>query len=151
MKYLAACGFSLLFALSACGDTSPPGNGGIQINIASEGSERLKGLNPLNRRIGLLRAIQQSGMRCRGGVLTGAWQQQYQNLAMWVALCADGKNYAVFIAPTDDVQVRDCTEHAQLNLRACRRVPPLPHDPQTPANAEPDLNLINAANANLAG
>jgi len=27
----------------------------------------------------------------------------------------------------------------------------MPHDPQTPPNAEPDLNLINAANANLAG
>ena len=152
MKHLAAG--SLLFltlALSACGDTSPPGNGGVQINIANEGSERLKALNPMNKRIGLLRAIQQSGMRCRGGVLTGAYQQQYQNLSMWVALCGDGKNYAVFIAPTDDIQVRDCTEHAQLNLPACRRVPPLPHDPQTPPSAEPDLNLINAANANLAG
>ena len=152
MKYLAAGSIlPLALALAACGDTTPPGNGGIQINVANAGSDQLKTLNPLNRRIGLLRAIQQSGMRCRGGVLTGAYQQQYQNLAMWVALCADGKNYAVFIAPTDDVQVRDCTEHAQLNLPACRRVPPLPHDPQTPANAEPDLNLINAANANLAG
>jgi hypothetical protein len=151
MKYLAACGFlPLLLALSACGDTAPPGNG-VQINVVSEGSEQLKALNPLNRRIGLLRAIQQSGFRCRGGVLTGAWQQQYQNLAMWVALCADGKNYGVFIAPTDDIQVRDCTEHAQLSLPLCRRVPPMPHDPQTPPSAEPDLNLINAANANLAG
>jgi hypothetical protein len=70
---------------------------------------------------------------------------------MWVALCADGKNYAVFIAPTDDVQVRDCAEHAQLSLPACRRVQPLPHDPQTPPNAEPSMDLINAANANLAG
>jgi hypothetical protein len=143
--------FPLALGLAACGDTSPPGNGGIQINIANEGSERLKALNPLNKRIGLLRAIQQSGMRCRGGVLTGAYQQQYQNLAMWVALCADGKNYAVFIAPTDDIQVRDCTEHAQLGLPACRRVPPLPHDPQTPPSAEPNTDLINAANANLAG
>ena len=151
MKYLAACSFlPFLLALSACGDTAPPGNG-AQINVVSEGSEQLKALNPLNRRIGLLRAIQQSGFRCRGGVLTGAYQQQYQNLSMWVALCADGKNYGVFIAPTDDIQVRDCTEHAALSLPLCRRVPPLPHDPQTPRNAEPDLNQINAANANLAG
>ena len=143
---------ALALALAACGDTSPPSaNSGIQINIANEGSDRLKALNPMNKRIGLLRAIQQSNFRCRGGVLTGAYQQQYQSLAMWVALCGDGKNYAVFIAPTDDVQVRDCTEHAQLNLPACRPVPPLPHDPQTPPTAEPDLALINAANANLAG
>jgi hypothetical protein len=85
-------------------------------------------------------------------VQTAAYQQQWQqNLAMWVAICADGKNYAVFISPNDDVQVRDCTENAQLSLPACRRVPPLPHDPRTPPAAEPNLNLITAANANLAG
>jgi hypothetical protein len=153
MKHLTAvAALALVLALSACGDTSPPGNGGIQINIANEGSDRLNALNPLNKRIGLLRAIQQSGHACRGGVLTGAYQQRYQeNLAMWVALCADGKNYAVFIAPSEDVQVRDCTEHAQLGLPPCRPVPPLPHDPQTPRNAEPSTDLINAANANLAG
>ena len=153
MKHLTtAASLSLALALAACGDTSPPGNGGVQINIANEGSDRLKALNPMNKRIGLLRAIQQSGMRCRGGVLTGAYQQQWQeNLAMWVAHCADGKSYAVFIAPNDDVQVRDCTEHAQLGLPACRPVAALPHDPQTPRGAEPDTALINAANANLTG
>lgn len=142
---------ALALALSACGDTAPPANGSAQINIANAGSDRLQALNPMNKRVGLLRAIQQSGFRCRGGVLSGAYQQQHQNLAMWVALCADGKNYAVFIAPTEDVQVRDCTQHAQLGLPACRRVPPLPRDPQTPQGAEPNTDLINAANANLAG
>ncbi len=151
-QFLAGATLALAFVLAACGDTSAPSaNSGVQINIANEGSDRLKALNPLNKRIGLLRAITQSGFRCRGGVLSGAYQQQYQNLAMWVALCGDGKNYAIFIAPTDDVQVRDCTEHAQLSLPACRRVPPLPHDPQTPPTAEPNTDLINAANANLAG
>src|SRR5205085_5233845 len=113
MKHLTAGIFlALTLALSACGDTSPPGNGGIQINIANEGSDRLKALNPMNQRIGLLRAINQSGFTCHGGVMTGRYQQQWQDsLAMWLALCADGKNYAVFIAPSDDVQVRDCTEN----------------------------------------
>jgi hypothetical protein len=152
MKHLTAgAALGLALALSACGDTAPPANGAAQINIANEGSERLKALNPMNKRIGLLRAIQQNGLACRGGVLTGAYQQQYQNLAMWVAVCADGKNYAVFIAPTEDVTVRNCTEHAQLGLPACRPVAALPHDPQTPRGAEPNTDLINAANANLAG
>jgi hypothetical protein len=147
----SALAVTLALALAACGDTAPPANNGAAVGISVEGSERLKALNPMNKRVGLLRAIQQSGFACRGGVLTGAYQQQYQNLAMWVALCADGRNYAVFIAPTDDVQVRRCSEHAQLNLPACRRVPPLPRDPQTPRGAEPNSDLINAANANLAG
>jgi hypothetical protein len=146
-----ALALALALNLTACGDTSAPSANSIQINIANPGSDQLKGLNPLNKRIGLLRAIQQNRFACRGGVLTGAYQQQYQNLAMWVALCADGKNYAVFIAPTDDVEVRDCTEHAQLGLPACRPVPALPRDPQTPPTAQPNTDLINAANANLAG
>ena len=153
MKHLwAGAASALALALSACGDTSPPANGSsAEIRIANPGSDRLKALNPMNKRVGLIRAIHQSGFACRGGVLTGAYQQQHQNLAMWVALCADGKNYAVFIAPTEDVQVRNCAEHAQLNLPACRPVQPLPRDPQTPVNAEPNTDLINAANANLAG
>ena len=152
MKHLTAGAvFVLAFALSACGDTSRPANGSAQIRIANEGSDRLKALNPMNKRIGLLRAIQQSRLPCRGGVLTAAYQQQHQELAMWVAICANGKNYAVFIAPNEDVQVRDCTQHEQLGLPACRRVPPLPRDPQTPQGAEPNTDLINAANANLAG
>ncbi len=152
MKHLKV-GAVLLLALAAtaCGETGQSnGAGDPQINIASEGSERLKALSPLNQRITLLRAIQQSRISCPRGVLTGAYQQQYQNLAMWVALCGNGKHYAVFIAPTEDVQVRDCAEHAQLNLPRCRPTPPLPRDPQGPPNSEPDANLINAANANLA-
>jgi hypothetical protein len=151
MTHLKAAGAALALTLAACGDTTPPTNEAAQAAVAVPGSDRLQALNPMNQRIGLLRAIQQSGFRCTGGVLTGGYQQRYQNLAMWVALCRDGKNYAIFIAPTDDIQVRDCTQHAQLNLPACRRVDPLPPDPQTPRGAEPDLNLINAANANLAG
>lgn len=151
MKRLAAGVLAMALGLSGCGDTSPPANGSAQINIANDGSDRLKALNPLNKRIGLLRAIQQSGFACRGGVLTGGYQQQHQNLAMWVALCADGRNYAVFIAPSEDLQVRNCAEHAQLGLPACRPVPALPRDPQSPPNAEPNTDLINAANANLAG
>jgi hypothetical protein len=157
----AGAALALALALSACGGgsgSSGEANGAAagdaaadaRIEIANPGSDQLKALSPLNKRVGLLRAIRQSGIRCPG-VLTGAYQQQYRDLAMWVALCGNGKYYAVFIAPTDDVQVRECTEHAQLGLPACRPAPPLPRDPQGPPGTEPDLNLINAANANLAG
>ena len=168
MKHLkAGATLALALALSACGGTAGDGNGSaggnatgaaaaaaengdMRIDIANPGSDQLKGLGPLNQRIGLLRAIRQSGIRCPG-VLTGRYQQQYQSLAMWVALCGNGKHYAVFIAPTEDVQVRDCTEHAQLNLPACQPTPPLPRDPQGPPGSETDVNAINGANANLAG
>ena len=171
MKHLKA-GATLAFALtlSACGGAGSGGNGAAggnaagapsaaadaaaangdpRIEMSNPGSDRLKGLGPLNQRIGLLRAIRQSGIRCPG-VLTGRYQQQYQSLAMWVALCGNGKHYAVFIAPTEALEVRDCAEHAQLNLPRCRPTPPLPRDPQGPPSTEPDANQINAANANLA-
>ena len=39
---------------------------------------------------------------------------------MWTARCSDGNDWAVFIAPNGDVQVRDCAEAATLALPACR-------------------------------
>ena len=139
---------ALALALAGCGDTTPPNAQAPAIAIANPGSDRLKGLSPLNQRIGLLHAITQSGKRC-GRVLTGAYQQQYQNMAMWVAVCEGGKVWAVFIAPTEDLQVRDCAEHRQLGLPLCRPVPPLPADPNAPAGTEVNASEIDAANANL--
>ena len=49
------------------------------------------------------------------------------------ALRRAARNWAVFIAPDEDVQVRDCAEHAQLGLPACRPVAALPPDPAPPS------------------
>ena len=59
---------------------------------------------------------------------------------MWVALCDDGKHWAIFIAGNSDVQVRDCTEHAPTWPAACRPVAPLPPDPQRPGR-EPVMSI----------
>jgi hypothetical protein len=116
--------------------------------VPNPGSDRLKTLSPINQRIGLMRAIRASGQTC-GRVITVGYQQQYRDLAMWVALCAGGRNWAVFIAPNEQVQVRNCTEHGQLGLPACRPVAPLPPDPGAPAGTEVDPGEVEAANANL--
>ncbi|HVQ08151.1 MAG TPA: hypothetical protein VMS43_06920 [Allosphingosinicella sp.] len=142
----AAVGLAL--ALSGCGDTTPPNAQAPAITIANPGSDRLKTLSPLNQRIGLLHAITQSGKRC-GRVLTGVYQQRHENLAMWVAICEGGKAWAVFIAPTEDIQVSDCAEHRQLGLPLCRPVPPLPADPGAPPGTEVNASEIEAANRNL--
>ncbi|HEV7660043.1 MAG TPA: hypothetical protein VGO55_09380 [Allosphingosinicella sp.] len=89
--------------------------------ISSPGSDRLRALSPLNQRIALWRAIRASGQTC-SRVIALAYQQDYHHLAMWVARCEGGRRWAVFIAPNDDVQVRNCAEHAQLGLPACRPV-----------------------------
>jgi hypothetical protein len=147
-SFATGAAFGLALAVSACGDTTPPNAQAPAIAIANPGSDRLKGLSPLNQRIGLQHAIQQSGKRC-GRVLTLAYQQQHQNLAMWVAVCEGGKTWAVFIAPTEDLQVRDCAENRQLGLPQCRPVPPLPADPNAPPGTEVNASEIEAANRNL--
>jgi hypothetical protein len=152
MKSLTSAfvGLGFALALSGCGDTTPPNEHAPKIQIANPGSDRLKGLSPLNQRIGLMRAIVADRKQCRR-VLGLAYQQQYRDLAMWVVLCARGGNWAVFIAPSEEVQVRDCRETVQLGLPACRAVPPLPADPSAPKGTEVSANELEAANANLTG
>jgi hypothetical protein len=143
----AAAALVLALAVAGCGDTSAP-TADPTINIANPGSDRLKTLSPTNQRIGLLRAIRDSGKRCRR-VETLGYQQQYRELAMWVALCDDGRHWAVFIAPNEDIQVRECAEHAQLGLPVCRPVAPLPPDPSAPPGSAVPANVVEEGNRNL--
>ncbi|HEV2818307.1 MAG TPA: hypothetical protein VGW40_13935 [Allosphingosinicella sp.] len=126
MKRLAALLLPLL-ALAACGEVAPSENKS-RIRVANPDSERLKALSPPMQRLTLLRAIRQTGHRCHR-VAAGGYQQYYREMEMWVALCDDGKHWSVFIAGNSDVQVRDCSQHAQLQLPQCRPVAPLPPDP----------------------
>lgn len=133
-RYLIAL-LPLAAALYACDNGAQPENV-THISVANPESDRLKALSPLYQRIGLMRAIRDSGRHCRRVDALG-YQEDYRGLAMWVALCDDGKHWAIFIAPNADVQVRDCSENAQLGLPVCRPVAPLPPDPNAPANAQP--------------
>ena len=131
MKSFAACAV-LALALAGCGGAGDSSNAADPaIRIENPGSDRLKTLTPLNQRIGLMRAIRANGKRCPR-VERGVYQQEYQGMAMWVALCGDGRHWAVYIAPNEDVQVRDCAEAAQLGLPLCRPVPLMPPDPSAP-------------------
>jgi len=134
MKKLILCAASAL-ALAGCGELAPAANEASAVRMANPGSDRLKALSPLNQRIGLVRAIRDSGKRCRR-VDALAYQQEYRQLAMWVALCNDGRHWAIFIAPNEDIQVRDCRENDQLGLPVCRPVAPMPPDPNAPPNAQ---------------
>ena len=119
--------------LAGCGEVAPTQNA-AKIAIANPHSDRLKNLSPLYQRITLRRAIGDSGKRCRRVDALG-YQQEYRGMAMWVALCDDGRHWTVFIAPNSDIQVRLCSQNAQLNLPLCRPVAPLPPDPAAPPNS----------------
>jgi hypothetical protein len=143
MTRLAALALLLLPSLAACGDVTP-GNV-AKTRIANPENERLKTLSPVMQRLTLMRAIRQNGKRCQR-VESGGYQEYYaeRSLEMWVALCNDGRHWGVFIAGNGDVQVRECSQHAQLGLPACRPVAPMPPDPLDPVENPQENASANA-------
>ena len=72
----------------------------------------------------MMRAVRQTGNRCRR-VDNAGYQEEYRNMRMWVATCGpQPKNWAVFVAPNGDVQVRDCAQMGELSLPRCQGLPP---------------------------
>ena len=110
-------------ASEAAADASP-GNASGGTRIANRPHERMMAANDSDRRIGLVRAIRQTGNRCPRRVEPNpVYQGDYEGMALWTARCDNNEQYAVFIAPNEDVQVRNCRDMAQLRLPACRTLP----------------------------
>jgi len=120
MKHLILAAAALALSLGACGDT---GDGreprARAIKAGSPYVDKLKTLSALNRGLALRRAIQDSGERCKKTDASG-YQEDYKNMSMWTARCSDTGDWAIFIAPNADVQVRACADLAQIKLPACR-------------------------------
>jgi hypothetical protein len=124
MRRVAALLLTALLA-TACGQAEVAGNGNQpRIRMANEHHEGLLRLSPDLQRIGLMRAVRQTGNRCQR-VDNAGYQEEYRNMRMWVAQCGvEGRSFAVFIAPNGDVQVRNCAEAGQLSLPRCQPLPP---------------------------
>jgi hypothetical protein len=120
-KAIGAAALAALLALAGCDDGAP--NPEIRsVKPANPTSDGLKALSPLYRNLGLRRAIVENGQRCKR-VDRGAYQEDYKNMAMWVANCTDSGEWAVFIAPVGNVQVRRCGNLAQIKLPPCKPIP----------------------------
>jgi len=119
MRRLAAALFLALAAPGCGGD--PQADEAPAIKAANPHHEQLKALTPDMQRLGVMRAIRDNGKRCRRVEAT-AYQQDYRNMVMWVAMCDDGRHWAIFIAPNGDTQVRECEHARQLSLPQCRPV-----------------------------
>ena len=120
-------GVLLAAALAGCGggENDAAGNPAAnvpqepQIAIRSAEQDQLHRLDEMNRNIGLKRAIQDSGLRCRR-VLKSGYVQEYNKLSMWTASCDDKRDWAIFVGPDGSAQVRPCAETKQLGLPECR-------------------------------
>ena len=121
---LAAFALGGCITVAACESGEPPANR-TQIKVANPSHEGLLKLSGLNQRIALTRALRDNGRRCTR--VDGArYQQDYRGMVMWVALCEDGRHWAIFIAPNGDTQVRNCADMHQLRLPQCRPVAAAP-------------------------
>ena len=116
-KWVPLLALSLLAA--GCEDGAPEQNR-IEVTAANPTSDGLKALSELPRYLGLRRAIIDTGNRCKK-VDRGAYQEQYKTMALWTAHCTDTGDWAIFIAPNADLQVRQCRHMAELNLPDCRQ------------------------------
>jgi hypothetical protein len=114
-------GAAAVLALAGCEDGAPEPQR-TPVKAANPTSDGLKKLDELYRFLGLRRAIVDSGQRCKK-VDRGHYQEEYKNLAMWTAHCTDTGDWAVFIAPSGDVQVRRCGNVERLGLPLCRPIP----------------------------
>lgn len=120
-----------LLALAACAPSDDPPYadeqnqaGERRIVIANPHHDALTRLSPDNQRLTMLRAVRQSGNRCRR-VDNAGYQEEYRNMRMWVAHCGvENKSWAVFLAANGDLQVRDCAHAGQLELPRCAPLPP---------------------------
>jgi hypothetical protein len=106
-----------MLSLAACDSGSAPTKT-RSITPSNPHVEQLKSLSEFNRGMGLRRAALEAGQRCKKVDWSG-YQQDYKNLSVWGLDCTDG-DYAVFIAPTGDVQVRQCRHMQTLGLPECR-------------------------------
>lgn len=122
-----------LALLAACDDGQPQRNV-TSVRASNVQSDQLKTMAPLYRHLGLWRAVRDSGQYCKR-VDAGAYQQEYRNMAMWTAHCSDTGQWAVFIAPNSDVQVRRCADTAALKLPSC--TPLAPEAPDAGLGAAP--------------
>jgi hypothetical protein len=119
MRWMAGAAIAALLMLGACEDGAPEQNR-TKVTIRNDYVEQLKQLSELNRGLGLRRAILDTpGAKCKKVDYSG-FMQDYRNLSVWVARCSDGNDWALFIAPNADVQVRNCRDMKTLALPECR-------------------------------
>lgn len=109
--------------LASCGQSdspAPPLQNDIMVR--SEAQQRLFDLNDLDRAIALKRAIADQGLRCARIISTG-YVTRYRDMDMWSATCEDDRQWALFIAANDSVQVRLCNDNEKVGLPVCKVQP----------------------------
>ncbi len=107
---------TLLGACDGGSPTQPPLQNDIMVR--SDAQQKLFDLNDLDRAIALKRAIADQGLRC-GQIVSTGYVTRFRDMDMWTATCGDDRQWALFIAANDSVQVRLCTDNEKVGLPVC--------------------------------
>ena len=119
MRTAAFVGLAAALATAACGNGQQAQDQQAKpIRIHTAAQEAVHTSSGLNRAIGFKNAIYDSGYKCRRITRTG-YVGQYKNLEEWMASCADGRDWAVFVGPDGSAQVRDCKDVVEAGLPSC--------------------------------
>lgn len=123
MRLAVFASLGLMLMVSACGDSGESQQKTKSIQVRSAEQDALHKLSPDMLKIGLRRAIYDSGKTCQT-VTEAGYVQEYGNLSMWTASCKSGRSFAIFVGPDGSAQVRDCAEMETLRLPACKIAKP---------------------------
>ena len=119
MRLLTCTAMGLALLTTACGDSGETQQKTRSISVRSAEQDALHKLSPDMLKVGLRRALYDSGRTCQT-VTEAGYVQEYGNLSMWTASCNSGRSYAIFVGPDGSAQVRDCRETESLRLPACK-------------------------------
>ncbi len=112
-------GVAAALALAGCDGGSQPAER-RKVEVANPYHERLGKLSEVNRSLALRRAIQDSGNYCKK-IVSSAFVGTYKGQQMWAGRCEPPRQeWALFIAPNGNVQVRSCPDVKTLGLPECR-------------------------------
>lgn len=119
MKVPALTALTSALLLAGCGGSGEEAQRNVTSIQVGDGRlvEQLRSLEASQRTLTLRRAVIDSGNAChrsRDSKEIGS----YENLTVFNLSC-DRASWAVFIAPTGDVQVRSCAHARQLGLPGC--------------------------------
>ena len=135
MKHVLAALLPLAAALAACDSGEQPQNV-THISVANPESDRLKALSPLYQRIGLMRAIRDSGRHCRRS-MRSAIRRNIVASTVGVALYAiAAASIGRSSSPPNDARSR-LQRKRPAGPADLPPVAQLPPDPNAPANAQP--------------
>ena len=98
MRVATCTGLAIALLVSACGDSGEPQQKTKSIAVRSAEQNALHQLSPDMLKIGLRRALYDSGRTCQT-VTEAGYVQEYGNLSMWTASCNSGRSYAIFVGP----------------------------------------------------